>query len=343
MRALISAVAAVLLTAQCLCAATGDPAVDALIETLVQKRLLTRDEADGIEKDLKRPVAGGKPNQAEPAQDALGMTGEKPAKGSAKLDLPVDLRVRAQARLDAGDLLVSPQGRYRSETDLFLRRVRLEVEKEFDSPPLGQELVLNVTLEADRFDQDFRNGRRRDPGNRVGLEYLYGDWIFADAFGVEIGRHKLPFLRVELTSSSRQLLIERPAVTGAAKDSLGDYHQPQLMAHGEVAGGALRYYLSYADGAAHLDALQDLDGEAAAVQGRRWGQAWIGRIELAPLSFTAPGAYTEKKRDDTGIGAESHLTLGLDCGFQMASGMPPKRFPTPGWTAGCSVSTWPGA
>jgi hypothetical protein len=316
LRAFICAVAAVLLTAQCLCAATGDPAVDALIEKLVQKGLITRDDAEDLGKDFRKPVADHDMKQTEPVQDAQILAGEKPVKASSKLDLPFDIKMRAQARLDAGDLLVSPEGRYRTETDLFLRRVRLELEKELKTPPFGKELTLNLTLEADRFDQDFRNGRRRDPGNNVGLQYLYGDWVFTDAFGLEIGKHKLPFLRVELTSSGRQLLIERPAVTGAAKDSLGDYHQAQVMAHGEVAGGALRYYFSFADGAANLDALQELDSDASSVQRRRWGNAYTGRIELAPLSFREQGAYTEKKRDDTGIGAESHLTFGFDYGLQ---------------------------
>lgn len=314
MRTLIRAVVAMLFTAESLCAATGDPAIDALIDKLVEKRLITRDDADEVEKDLRN--SGRQRNSMEPAQEAPIVTEKQPSKESAKLKLPFEIKVRAQTRLDVGDLLIGPEGRYRTESDLFLRRIRLEVDKEFKTPPLGKELDLNLTLEADRFDQDLRNGRRRNPGNNVDLQYLYGDWIFTDEFGLEIGKHKLPFLRVELTSSSRQLLIERPAVTGAANDILGDYRQPQLMAHGDVADGTARYFFSYADGAANLDALQELDDNATAVQRRSWGKAFIGRMELAPLGFAEGRAYVEKKKDDSGIGAENHLTLGIDGGFQ---------------------------
>ena len=322
MRALLCAVVAVLVTAECLWAATGDPAIDALMEKLVEKRIITRDDARAVEQDLKKPVERypGTPEPAQPAQvvtkPAQVVTQQETSKKPSKPKLPFEVKVRAQARLDHGDLLVGPDAGYERETDLFLRRVRLEVDKEFHTPPLGHKLDLNVTLEADRHDQDFRNGRRRNPGNRVDLQYLYADWIFADQFGLEIGKHKLPFLRVELTSSARQLLIERPVATGAAKDVFGQYNQPQVMAHGELAGGALRYHFSYADGAANLDALQELDGAAESVQSRGWGNAFIGRLELSPLGFRHGKAFIEKKRDDTGIGAEDHLSFGIDGGWQ---------------------------
>src|SRR6266540_1839962 len=185
-------------------AATGDPAVDALIDKLVEKKVITREDARELEDELKKEKTG-EPKGAvmEPAKEAQTETAKEPS----KLKLPFELKVRAQTRLDTGDLLVGPDDKYRTETDLFLRRVRLEVDKEFKNPPVGKELDLNLTMDADRFDQDFRNGQRRDPRNRVDLHYLYGDWIFLDEFGAEVGKHKLPFLRAELTSSARQLLI----------------------------------------------------------------------------------------------------------------------------------------
>ena len=316
MRAFICAVVAVLLTAENPWAATGDPAVDALIDKLVEKRVITRDDAHELEKDLKKPVDPGNRRPTVPAQETQTVTAKEPSKEPSKLKLPFEVKVRVQARLDDGDLLVGPESGYKTENDLFLRRVRLEVDKEIKAPPLGKELDLNLTLEADRFDQDFRNGHRRNPGNDVNLQYMYGDWIFIDEFGLEIGKHKLPFLRAELTSSSRQLLIERPVTTGAAKETFGDFHQVQIMAHGDVTGGAVRYYASYADGAANLNALQDLDGDAAAVQRQGWGNAFTARMEVSPLGFPQGRAYIEKKKDDTGIGAENHLTIGIDGGYQ---------------------------
>jgi hypothetical protein len=326
-RLVLTVLAAVLLTAEVPYAATGDPAVDALVDKLVQKGVMTREDARELEKELEKelatePAAQGKPASGQPAsqvpaegklasgQQASQVPPEKPSKPK----LPFEIKVRAQARLDVGDLLVDDDDRYRTESDLFLRRVRLEVDKTFEKPPVGKELKLNLTLEADRFDQEFRGGEREDPDNDVGLQYLYGDWTFRDALAVQVGQYKLPFLRIELTSSARQLLIERPAATGEAKESFGDYEQPNVMVHGEVAEGAVRYYLSYADGAGDLGSVQRLDGEATAAQRRAWGKAYIGRLELA-RGFSGEG-QGEKKKDDTGIGEESHITLGIDGGFQ---------------------------
>ena len=316
MRALICAVAMGLLTVASPGASAEDPALSVLIEKLVQKRIITREDAREIEQELRKSAADRAPTATEPLQEAGAVAAKPPPEDRPKPKLPFEIKLRAQARLDFGDLLVGPGGGYRTEEDLFLRRVRLELDKKFKDPPFGKELDLNLTLEADRIDQDLRNGRRRDPGTDVGLQYLYADWIFADAFGLEVGRHKLPFLRAELTSSTRQLLIERPAVTGAAKDIFGDYHQTQIMAHGDVAGGALRYYFSYADGAANLGALQELDGAATAVQGDGLGKAFIARVELAPYGFREGSPFTEKRKDDSGIAAENHLTLGIDGGLQ---------------------------
>lgn len=317
MKGFMYAVLAVASTAGYASAATGDPAVDALIDKLVEKKVITRDDANELEKDLKKPVESRQAEPAKPPGEAAKAQGEaEAAPKKSKLKLPVDVKIRTQARVDTGDLLVGQDGKYQTETDLFLRRVRLEVEKVLKTPPLGEELELNVTLDADRFEQTFRHGRRRTPSNDVNLLYAYGDWTFIEPFGVEVGKHKLPFLRVELTSSSRQLIIERPSITGAAKESFGDYHQPHIMAHGGFAGGAARYYLSYFDGASDLDTLQDLDANATAVQGAPWGRAFMGRIELSPLGLLRGEAFIETKKDDTGIGGENHLTLGFDGGFQ---------------------------
>ena len=320
MKLILLAFAAVLMTADILHAATGDPAVDALVDKLVQKGVMTREDAAELEKELvtERAQAGTPATAQSPSQEGKTAGVQPPAPGesekSSKPKLPFEIKVRAQARLDVGDLLVDDDDRYKTESDLFLRRVRLEVDKRFEKPPLGKELKLNLTLEADRWDQEFRGGEREDPDNDVGLQYLYGDWTFHDAFAVQVGQYKLPFLRVELTSSARQLLIERPAVTGEANDSFGDYEQPNVMLHGELAEGAARYYLSYADGAGDLGSVQGLDGDATDAQRRAWGKAYIGRFELA-RGFGGEG-HGEKKKDDTGIGEESHITLGIDGGFQ---------------------------
>jgi phosphate-selective porin OprO/OprP len=273
--------------------ATGDSAVGSLVEKLVEKGVIDKEDAREL---------GAFPDEEESA--------------AAAPELPFEIELRMQTRFDAGDLLVDSEGEYETESDLFLRRVRLEVEKEFENLPIGQELELNLTFDADRAEQDFRGGEREDPSNRADLQYIYADWTIVGAFALKVGKHKLPFSRVSLTSSARQLLIERPASTELAKDSLGDYQQAQVQLHGDFLDDAIRYYLAYADGANNLDTLEDLDSEADAVRERRWGNAYLGRIEISPLGFTGIPRLIEKRRDDTGIGDENHLTLGINAGIQ---------------------------
>ncbi len=260
-------------------AETPEPGRDALIDKLVEKGVISRNEAKELVPDTKKE----------------------------KQKAPFDMNVRAQVRLDYGDLLVGDEANYKTESDLFLRRARLEIEKKLGSLPVGKEMEINLTLDADRADQDFRGGEREDPSNEVELRYLYADWIFADEFALKIGKHKLPFSRVSLTSSSRQLLIERPVSTEAAKDSLGDYQQAQVQVHGDLSAGRIRYYMAFGDGANNLDAVENLDPDADDVQKNAWGNAYIGRLEISP--------FVEKKKDDTGIGEENHFSVGMNAGI----------------------------
>lgn len=273
--------------------ATGDPTIDSLVEKLVEKGVIDKEDAQ-----------------------ELNAVPDEEVSAAAVPELPFEIELRMQTRFDAGDLLVDSGDKYETEGDLFLRRVRLAIDKEFANLPLGKELELNLTFDADRAEQDFRGGEREDPSNRADLHYIYADWTIVEAFALKIGKQKLPFSRVSLTSSARQLLIERPAATELAKDSLGDYQQAQFQLHGDFLDGAVRYSFAYADGANNLDALEDLDSEADVVRERRWGNAYLGRIEISPLGFTGIPRLVEKKRDDTGIGEENHLTLGINAGLQ---------------------------
>ena len=259
---------------------TSETAHDALIDKLVEKGVISSHEAKELAPDMKKE----------------------------KQKAPFNMNVRAQARFDFGDLLINDNETYETESDLYMRRARLEIEKKFETPPFGKELELSITFDADRAGQDFDDSEREDPSSDVELRYLYADWTFADEFALKVGKHKLPFSRVSLTSSSRQLLIERPVSTETAKDGLGDYQQPQLQVHGYLRGGTIGYYLAFSDGVNNLDELQDLDNDADEVRNEAWGNAYIARLELSPVP--------EKKKDDTGIGDKNHVTLGLNAGTQ---------------------------
>lgn len=76
----------------------------------------------------------------------------------------------------------------------------------------------------------------------------YLDYKFVDPFAVRFGQYKLPLSRSSLSSSARQLIVERPFSSEDAKGLFGDYEQVELMLHGSVAGGIFKYMLAAADG-----------------------------------------------------------------------------------------------
>src|SRR3972149_1334918 len=134
----------------------------------------------------------------------------------------LNVRIRLQPRFDAGDLIKSDEATptsYESETDFYLRRIRLEL-----GGHIVKNLTYNLTFEGDK------NGKA--PGkssNEVKILYAYGNYKFADPLSVRFGKAKLPYSRVSLTSSSKQLLIERPFSTEDAKKLFDDYYQAHLL------------------------------------------------------------------------------------------------------------------
>jgi phosphate-selective porin OprO/OprP len=207
----------------------------------------------------------------------------------------ITLRFRLQPRLDFGDLTTSRDGRrYQSESDLYLRRARLE---------FGGNLLKNLKyalhLEGDKWGQQGND-------DEVDLFYAYLDYKFLDEFSVRGGKAKLPYSRISLTSSTEQLLIERAAATEAAKKVFGDYYQPNLLFHGKFLDGLMNYQLAYADGWEEGKTLRT--GNTV----RKADPFFGGRIEFSP-----PG-WVEKKKSDAHLGRGRHLTLGIHYALQNA-------------------------
>lgn len=222
------------------------------------------------------------------------MLGEETKGATVKLgeETDLNLRVRLQPRIDFGDVgQNSTTKEYYSEQDMYLRRIRLEL-----TGKLVKNLRYNLTLNADKDDQAFGN-------SNFGVQYAFLDYQFADAASVLFGQSKLPMSRVSLTSSARQLLIERPVSTEAAKKLFGDYEQTELMLHGKFAGGMVAYMLALADGTNKNQA-------DTTVTNAESDLAYIGRVEFSP-----PG-WIEKGKSDAHLGQGRHLTVALHGGAQ---------------------------
>ena len=208
----------------------------------------------------------------------------------------MSVRIRLQPRFDAGDLIKSDEATptsYESETDFYLRRIRLEL-----GGHLVKNLKYNLTLEGDK--------NSKVPGkssNEVKIQYAYGEYKFADPLSVRFGKAKLPYSRVSLTSSSKQLLVERPFSTEDAKKVFDDYYQAHLLLHGKVADGILAYSLAAGDG-------WESGATVSSKTVHKSELLYVGRLELSP-----PG-WVEKSKSDAHLGKGRHLTLGVNYAAQ---------------------------
>lgn len=209
----------------------------------------------------------------------------------------LNIRVRLQPRLDFGDT-VKNTTQYESQGDIYLRRLRLELGGHL----LTKTLAYNLTLTGDKWDKAGNT-------NAVGVQYAYAKWLADDAFVLTIGKEKLPYSRVSLTSSSKQLIVERPFSTEAAKKLFGSsdaYYQPKLSAGGSVAEGLVAYEVAVADGWQNGETVQTTGTRKVLTS----GPLLVGRVELSP-----PG-WVEKKKSDAHLGKGRHLTIGANAASQ---------------------------
>ncbi len=209
----------------------------------------------------------------------------------------INIRIRLQPRIDMGNLIKSKDGKsYESETDIYLRRLRLELSGSL----LTKTVKYNFTLTGDKWDKAGNT-------NEVGVQYAYLKWEMDDAFTLVFGKEKLPYSRVSLASSSKQLIIERPVSTEAAKKLFGKheaYYQPKVAVEGKLAEGMLAYEVAIADGWQNGEAIN------TGLTVFKAGPLYAGRIELSP-----PG-WIEKKKSDAHLGKGRHLTIGVDYAAQ---------------------------
>jgi len=206
----------------------------------------------------------------------------------------LNIRIRLQPRFDFGDIVKSKDGKsYEGDKDLYLRRIRLEL----SGSVLTKTLLYNLTLTGDKWDKAGNT-------NEIGIQSAYLKWLADDALVFTAGKEKLPYSRVSLTSSSKQLLIERPVSTEAAKKVFGKtdaYYQPKISVGGKFLEGVVGYEAAIADGWQN--------GDTSVSSGKnvlKSDPLLAARVELSPKG------WTEKSKSDAPLGKGQHLTLGLN-------------------------------
>lgn len=209
----------------------------------------------------------------------------------------INIRIRLQPRFDFGDIIKDRDGNsYETEGDLFVRRARLEAGGHL----LTKTIKYNLTLSADKWEQ-------AGNVNEVNLLYAYLEWDADDAYSFMVGKYKLPYSRVSLSSSAKQLLIDRPVSTEAAKKVFGKtdaYYQPKAAVFGKLAEGLFAYEVAVADGWQNAEVIQ------TGFTVFKASPLYVARVEVSP-----PG-WVEKSRSDAPLGKGQHLTLGVNAANQ---------------------------
>src|SRR3990170_4654191 len=213
-------------------------------------------------------------------------------------DTDISIRIRMQPRLDMGDLIKNEAGTsYESEIDSYLRRLRLEI-----GGNMVKELKYSLVFEADK------NGKfassSGSPTNEVKIQIANIDYKFDDAFGVRFGKAKLPYSRVSLSSSSKQLIVERPVSTEAAKKLFDDYYQSNLMFSGKVSEGIFAYNFAIGDG---WEPNSTISGTTVV---HKSSPLYIAMFEVSP-----PG-WVEASQSDAHLGKGKHLAVGVNYATQ---------------------------
>lgn len=212
-------------------------------------------------------------------------------------DAKLNIRLGLQPRLDYGEIIKSKDGNsYSNDKDLYMRAIALDLRGN-----LNENIRYCLVIVADKYDKANFN-------NQVNILFSYMEWLASPGFGLMIGKEKLPFSRISLSSTFVQLFIERPVSSETAKKAFGKtdvvYHNPKLEARGGLLEGVVRYYASVSEGWTVGEPIQS---NRTVYKG---GLLYAGRLELAPPD------WVEAIRSDAHIGRGKHLSFGIDYAVQ---------------------------
>lgn len=243
-----------------------------------------------------------------------------------KLDEGAELkfRLRLQPRFDFGN--VSNDGDdYNTDTDFYMRRIRFET-----SGKLMEDLSFKLVFEGDKMDKNQYT-------SSTDVQYAYVDYQLDGLAIVRMGKHKLPLSRVALTSSSKQLLIERPVAFEAEKSFFGDNNQFLIALHGATKNNEFKYTVAVADG---WDPADIDDPDAGIFEIAPGENSYVTDSEnllMAKVTFS-PKGWTEGKQSDAHLGKGQHLTIGGHLAMQKS--IKHQTFAGPGFGAEDDRTAW---
>ncbi len=211
------------------------------------------------------------------------------------------IRVRLQPRFDFGDIIDNGTS-YSTESDMYLRRARLEMGGHL----VSRKIKYNVTLDADKWDKAGND-------NKVSLKYAYVTLAPDEAYSFMFGKYKLPYSREALTDGSTLLMVERPASVEAAQNVFGEskaFYQPKVAVFGRLLEGSIGYEVAVADGWQNGETIRENTLPTPDTTVFKAAPFLATRIEISPTG------WVEDKKKGSHLGKGQHITAGVSLAMQ---------------------------
>ena len=225
------------------------------------------------------------------------------------------ITVTLQGRIDYGGLNpTADHTQYQDSLNSYIRHFRLGAQ----GTCYFKDLFYDVALEGDYTDKAPNhtayqsNAPNDDIDVPVTVSEAFMKYKVNSALEIRFGKAKLPYSRVYLTSSSLQLIMDRPLFTTDLRDYFHRYVHTGVQVSGGVYGDNFRYYLSVSDGFKSGDSIGDTATQVSNLTVSSAGPLGVARIEASP------SGWHEDKRSDAHLGEGRHLTLGVNDGYQGA-------------------------
>lgn len=150
----------------------------------------------------------------------------------------MDTSIYLQARAEFGDLIFSEYQVVESEEiDLYFRRATIG----FYGQALVKNLRYGITVSGDETPQDKVTPYFSEEDDGTFTAYI--DYGINDKLSIRFGKGKLPYSRVYLVSSTRQLFSERPYYIFSWENVLQRYAQTNLSLRGVLLSPWIDYHV----------------------------------------------------------------------------------------------------
>lgn len=210
-------------------------------------------------------------------------------------DVTMNVSTYIQTRFELGNLYSVENNNLSNSFDAYFRRARIGFSGNLFYPNLtyGFTFAGDDSIQSEIFSA-------YDASSTVMLSDIFLNYKINDKLNLKFGKDKLPFSRVYLVSSSKQLFSERPYYTYLWSDYINGYTYPNISVNGNIFKKQINYYFAV-------------------------GQSWRNGDKYGNSEYTvknadpqvtlrlewSPPGLNEKSKSDSNIGKGKHLSVGV--------------------------------